>query len=201
MGMVKVGDRLKMLNFVECVDAEAAMAKLDGCVEAQLSVIRSETPSAEKTAAAKGGDSQQLRALLKRTRLLQFRQYGLCMCSFVVPALCMGILIAYQVFVINNAGGWLAGLFDFQEQAFGRGCRNSTAQMKAMCEQKVDVPPEALNGEYFYPNCSWCEDTFTRFKTPGGRVVDSCRGTLINDFSPGAKGDQCVYKGSQPTPL
>ena len=36
--------------FVECVDAEAAMAKLDGCVEAQLSVIRSETPPAGSSA-------------------------------------------------------------------------------------------------------------------------------------------------------
>lgn len=189
-----VGDRIKMINFVECSGDEAgieqATQKLNGAFEVHLCVLRN---TASPRVAREGkpqrvsDDSQQLHALLWRTRLLQTRQWCLCCASFLVPLLCMVLLVAYQYSVANRGGSWLGGLFIFQELAYERGCSNSTAQLRAMCEGRLD---EASSG--FYPKCEWCEFTLRSFETPTGRIVDQCAGTLLNDFTPGANGDQCI---------
>lgn len=187
---LQTGDRIKMVNFVAAASAEEVSQALDDCFEIQLSILRPEgAQSGGRGTKRASEDSQQLVALLRRTRLLQLRQLCLCCSFYVMPILCMAIVVAYQLFVINAAGGWLGGLFAFQELAFSRGCGNSTLQFKEMCAERKDEPSAASS---FYKSCDWCEDTLTRFVTPSGFVVNSCAGKLVNDFNPGAKGDQCV---------
>ena len=90
---LRVGDRIKLINFEEAGGEEAAARKLEGCYEVHLSVLREPDVKEDQG----GGDGQQLGALLKRTRTLQCRQYCLCCFSFIVPVLCMLIVCAYQV--------------------------------------------------------------------------------------------------------
>ena len=193
---LKVGDQIKMINFLSTSTArlDDLVKQLDGCYEISLSVLRDPVIAGGHEARSGGNiggnerkaQSQQLHALLKRTSLLQIRQSCLCCFTVIVPVICIMVVYLYKTLVIDRSGVFLKGLFALQQRAGKNGCGNSTVQLTRMCLSRNDTADSG-----YYPNCTWCEYAFTQFKTPSGYTVNSCRGTLLNDFTPGANGNQC----------